>query len=69
MTWEKRNTVSSERVAELVSLYKELGFEVKVELYDNQNASVIECKECFSDGKDYFVIYTKRFGNKIKDMK
>jgi hypothetical protein len=60
MSWEKRNTVGAERVKELVGLYEELGFEVKVELYNNQDANSKECDECFKDGKDYFVIFTRK---------
>ena len=61
MEWEKRNIVGKDRIEELSNLYRELGFEVKVETYDKKDMPDIQCEECFgAPGGEYYVIYTRR---------
>jgi regulator of replication initiation timing len=59
MEWQQRNTVGKERLEELVSLYRALGFEVKVELYNKKEQAGAECDDClnFNQG-EYYTIYT-----------
>jgi len=58
--WTKRNVVEEPRLSELVELYKELDFEVKLEDCTEADFQDDGCNECIKEfaGK-YNVIYTK----------
>jgi len=59
--WEKRNTVSEDRVGELVELYESLGFEVKVEAFTEFEGGGEVCESCLLDSAvEYFIIYTRK---------
>ncbi|MBC8279021.1 MAG: hypothetical protein H8E46_12380 [FCB group bacterium] len=58
-TWEIRNTVGKDRIEELTQLYEELGFEVKVEAFQDEPVDGEVCDTCFGGG-EYFVIYTRK---------
>jgi hypothetical protein len=55
--WEKRFTIDEPRLSEMLEQYKELGFEVLLELVD---LSSEECTSCMvADPKRYKTIYTR----------
>ena len=56
--WFKRNTVGSDRVAELKELYESLGFEVKVEPVTVSEDPA--CQGCYAGPGEYFVLYTRK---------
>ena len=56
--WEKRFTIDEPRLSEMAGQYKELGFEVLVELVD---LSSEECTSCIAVSPDrYKTIYTRK---------
>jgi len=59
MEWEKRTTVGKDRVNELVELYRELGYETKIEIASNAGEDKVVCDECLSGG-EYYVIFTRK---------
>ena len=59
MEWERRNTVGKDRVDELVEMYRELGYETRVEVFTGTNSDESVCDECLSGG-EYYVIYTRK---------
>ena len=55
--WEKRFTADDPRLTEAVETYKELGFEVHLELVDTSSE---ECTSCLTVSIDrYKTIYTR----------
>jgi hypothetical protein len=59
--WVKRTVVGKDRLQELVDLYQELGFKVKVEVYKNAVIASEECDACFENTtQEYYIIYTKK---------
>ena len=58
--WTKRNVVEEPRLSELVELYKELDFEVKLEDCTEADFQDDGCNECIKGfAGRYKVIYTK----------
>lgn len=58
--WTKRNVVEEPRLSELVELYKELNFEVKLEECTEADFQDDGCNECIKGfAGRYKVIYTK----------
>ncbi len=55
---ERQSVLSEPRLSEAVEMYKELGFEVRVEPVDLECMDE-DCKECFV-GEDCKVIYTRK---------
>ncbi len=59
--WIKRNVVEEPRLSELVDLYKELGFEVKLESYQPGCDMPEDCNSCMMENLEkYKVIYTRK---------
>lgn len=56
--WERQSVLSEPRLSEAVEMYKELGFEVRVEPVDVECMDE-DCKECFV-GEDCKVIFTRK---------
>ena len=57
--WERRGVYDEPRLTELVKLYKESGFTVKLEAFSPDSGS--ECNECIRENPDrYKVLYTKK---------
>jgi hypothetical protein len=58
--WIRRNTSDEPRLSELVEMYEELGFEVKIKDFDPGELHE-DCGECMAanPGK-YKVIYTRK---------
>ena len=58
--WERRGIFSEPRVGELVALYKELGYEVRVEPLDPADLPTEGCRECILVQSQRFrTIYTR----------
>ena len=58
--WEQRFTADLERVAEVIALYTQLGFEVRAEPLRPSEARD-ECQECrFAMGQQFKTIYTRK---------
>lgn len=61
--WERRGVYDDPRLTELVTLYKDSGFTVKLEAFNPDPGST--CNECIRDNPDqYKVLYTKKIVNK-----
>ena len=61
MSWQKRNTVGKDRVAELTELYQSLGFEVKVEPFAGPDQPGDACDSCYGNAAgEYYIIYTRK---------
>ncbi len=59
--WEKQASYDEPRLSELVGMYEEIGFEVKLEPFSPDEES--GCKECMkADSHRYQTIYTKKRG-------
>jgi len=57
--WERRTIASKPRLAEIVSTYRQLGFEVRVVPLELDHLE--GCNECFKGDVDgYQVIYTRK---------
>ena len=57
--WEKQTTYDEPRLSEMVALYEELGFEVRLEPFDPDGEP--QCSECMMADPDRFkTIYTRR---------
>ncbi len=57
--WEERFTGEEPRLSEVVEMYRELGFEVRIEPY--QYCDDGECRECFKDTKvPISVVYVRK---------
>ncbi len=58
--WTKRNIVDEPRLSELIEMYKELDFEVKLVEFDPKGYPQ-ECSECMAANPEkYKVIYTRK---------
>lgn len=58
--WERRGIFSEPRVRELVTLYEELGYEVRVEPIDPADLPTEGCRDCILvQAERYRVIYTR----------
>ena len=57
--WKKQATYDEPRLSELIEMYKEIGFEVRLEPFDPEQEP--ECTECMkvSPGR-YQTIYTRK---------
>lgn len=65
--WEKRGIYDDPKLTQIVKMYKEIGFSVKVEPFKPGIESGIEpgieteCTECIKENPDkYKVLYTKK---------
>lgn len=56
--WERRFLVGGDRVPEMVTLYRELGYEVLVEPVASEGTDP-SCNACLSSGHAHHVIYTR----------
>lgn len=57
--WEKRTTAAEPRLTELCALYREIGYEVRLEPFEPGGAA--ECAACFAGPPGrYQTIYTRR---------
>lgn len=64
--WVRRNTSDEPRLSELVEMYEELGFEVKLKDFDSGNLPE-DCSECMAACPEkYKVIYTRK---KVDDQR
>ncbi|MBM2813448.1 MAG: hypothetical protein HW421_210 [Ignavibacteria bacterium] len=58
--WEKRTVAEEPRLSELVELYRELGFEVRLDDYKLDPDCPDECTSCMMQTPEkYKVIYTR----------
>ena len=63
--WEARFVGQEPRLSEVVDLYRELGFEVRIEPYKTGCSAEGECEECFKDSPTpVFVVYVSKIENK-----
>ncbi|HED04626.1 MAG TPA: hypothetical protein ENI60_07685 [Candidatus Fraserbacteria bacterium] len=63
--WERRTVESEPRLSELVTLYEELGFEVRLEPVDTSELPSEDCRRCYLVRSErYRTIYTHRSGDK-----
>ena len=57
--WTRQFSAAEPRLSEAVELYKEIGFEVRLEPLDRKEAG--ECGVCFEEDADkYKIIYTRK---------
>ena len=59
--WVKQTTYDEPRLSEMIEMYKEMGFEVHIEIFvpDNEPG----CSQCMSSQPErYKTIYTRRKG-------
>ena len=59
--WEHRFVATGERIEEMVTLYRSLGFEVVADPVRREGMED-GCVTCFSGGLEYRAIYTRRPG-------
>ena len=58
MGWERQTTYDEPRLSELVDMYKELGFEIRLEPFNPDDEP--GCSECMkADPARYKTIYTR----------
>ena len=61
--WERRTVESEPRLSELVALYRELGFEVRLEPVDLDELPSEACNRCYLVRSERFkTLYTRRLG-------
>jgi hypothetical protein len=59
--WERQNTLDEPRLSEVAEMYREIGFEVRIEPFDPDKES--GCSECMkASAEKYKTIYTRRLG-------
>ncbi len=60
--WTRQGIFDEQRLTELISLYKELGFNVRIEPVDSvELENETGCVECFKENiSKYKVLYTKK---------
>ena len=59
--WKERFTGEEPRLSEVAQMYRELGFEVRIEPF--QSCDDNECQECFKDSKlPISVVYVRKSG-------
>ena len=57
--WERQNTLDEPRLSEVAEMYREIGFEVRIEPFDPERES--GCTECMkASAEKYKTIYTRR---------
>lgn len=57
--WERQNTLDEPRLSEVAEMYREIGFEVRIEPFDPEGES--GCTECMkASAEKYKTIYTRR---------
>ncbi len=57
--WERQNTLDEPRLSEVAEMYRETGFEVRIEPFDPDKES--GCTECLrASAEKYKTIYTRR---------
>ncbi len=57
--WERQNTLDEPRLSEVAEMYRETGFEVRIEPFDPGRES--GCTECMqASAEKYKTIYTRR---------
>lgn len=57
--WEKRTTYDEPRLSELVEMYEEMGFEVRLEPFEPEDDS--GCQECMKlDKNRYKTIFVRK---------
>jgi hypothetical protein len=57
--WREKGTYSEPRLSEVIDMYKELGFEVRLEPFAPNNKT--ECTECMrGSAKRYKAVYTRK---------
>ncbi|MFH1153975.1 MAG: hypothetical protein V1793_09165 [Pseudomonadota bacterium] len=60
MGWKKRGIYDEPKLSEIAAMYKELGFQVRLEPLDLLNQTT-GCSECMKSSPDrYRVLYTHR---------
>ena len=57
--WQKKGTYDEPRLSEVVKMYEELGFEVRLELFEPNQGT--DCTECMRASADQFkIVYTRK---------
>jgi hypothetical protein len=57
--WERQNTLDEPRLSEVAEMYRETGFEVRIEPFDPDRES--GCTECMkASAEKYKTLYTRR---------
>ena len=57
--WERQNTLDEPRLSDVAEMYRETGFEVRIEPFDPDKES--GCTECMqASAEKYKTIYTRR---------
>jgi hypothetical protein len=57
--WTRRTVAAGPRLGEMVELYEDLGFEVRLEPFDAEEEDG-DCRACFSEDRERFkVVYTR----------
>jgi hypothetical protein len=57
--WERQNSLDEPRLSDVVSMYEEIGFEVRLESFDPENEP--GCTACMTASAErYKTIYTRR---------
>ena len=58
--WEKKGTYDEPRLSEVVAMYREIGFEVRLAPFDPEGDGG-ECTECMKSApRKYQTVYTRR---------
>ena len=58
--WTRRTVATEPRLGEMVELYEDLGFEVRLESLDDEEEEDTECGFCLSEERERFkVVYTR----------
>jgi len=57
--WERQNTLDEPRLSEVAEMYREIGFEVRIEPFDPDRET--GCSECMKASAEKFkTLYTRR---------
>ena len=57
--WERQNTLDEPRLSEVAEMYREIGFEVRIEPFDPDRET--GCTECMkASAEKYKTIYTRK---------
>ena len=57
--WTRRTVAAEPRLSEMVELYEDLGFEIRLETFDAEEEDT-GCGVCFSEDRERFkVVYTR----------
>jgi hypothetical protein len=64
--WERQVTLDEPRLSEVVEMYREIGFDVRIAPFDPDSES--GCMECMqSSAERYQTIYTRRRNSDVSD--